>query len=128
VKLLLDTCAFLWSIDAPSQLSVRAREAIESPANEVYLSAISVWEIAIKHQLGALRLAAPPDRFVADARARHGFDPLPFDEEAALHVHRLPSHHRDPFDRALVAQAIAHGLAIIKPDPAIAADPVAVRG
>lgn len=119
MKLLLDTCTFLWiAINAP-QLSARARVLFVDPANEVYLSAVSAWEIGVKHQLGTLPLPEPPDRFVPRNREAHGIDALSFDEAAALQAARLPALHRDPFDRALVGQAVVHGLAILTPDPAI---------
>jgi PIN domain nuclease of toxin-antitoxin system len=119
MKLLLDTCAFLWVIiDAP-RLSTRARDLFRGPDNEVYLSAASAWEIAVKHALGRLPLPAAPERFIRDAREAHGIASLPIDEESALHVSRLPMLHRDPFDRMLVSQAIVHGLTILTPDPLV---------
>jgi PIN domain nuclease of toxin-antitoxin system len=119
MKLLLDTCTFLWVIlDAP-RLSKRARDLFRAPDNEVYLSAASAWEIAVKHALGRLPLPQAPEQFVRDMREAHAVASLPIDEESALHVSRLPGLHRDPFDRMLVAQAIVHGLAILTPDPLV---------
>lgn len=124
MKLLLDTCTFLWiAADAP-ELSPRAREVFADPENEVYLSAVSAWEIALKHALGRLPLPEAPERFVPDQRRRHGIDALPLDEEAALHLARLPVLHRDPFDRMLVSQALAHGLVILGPDRLLGQYPV----
>lgn len=123
MKVLLDTCTFLWIVaDAPA-LSRRARELFQSADNEVYLSAASAWEIAVKHGLGRLPLPVQPERFVPDVRERHGIAPLAIDEESALHVSRLPALHRDPFDRMIVAQAIVHGLTILTPDPLVAQYP-----
>lgn len=119
MKLLLDTCAFLWIVGDASALSKRARELFRAADNEVYLSAASAWEIAVKHTLGRLPLPAPPERFVREMREAHGIAPLPIDEDSALHVSRLPDLHRDPFDRMLVSQAIVHGLTILTPDPII---------
>ncbi len=119
MKVLLDTCAFLWIITDAPRLSKRARELFRAPDNEVYLSAASAWELAIKHAIGRLTLPETPDRFVRDMREAHGIAPLPIDEESALHVSRLPSLHRDPFDRMLVSQAIVHGLTILTPDPLV---------
>lgn len=117
MRLLIDTCTFLWIVgDAPA-LSRRARELFKAADNEVYLSTASAWEIAVKHGLGRLPLPEPPERFVPDMRERHGIVSLAIDEESALHVSRLPGLHRDPFDRMIVAQAIVHGLAILTPDP-----------
>ena len=91
------------------------------------VSAVSAWEISIKHGLGRLPLRQPPERFLPAARCRHGFASQPLGEEAALDMQRLQAYHRDPFGRALVAQAIAGGMAIITPDEAIARYPVPVR-
>lgn len=119
MRLLLDTCAFLWIVGGATQLSARAREAFADPANEALLSAASAWEIAVKHRLGKLPLPCPPDEFVPVQRAAHGIEPWPVDEEAALHVAKLPDLHRDPFDRMLVAQAVVGGLVVLTPDAPI---------
>ena len=124
MRLLLDTCSFLWIIGGAKELSPRAREAFADPANEVLLSAASAWEIAVKHRLGKLPLPESPDVFVPAQRAAHGIEPLPFDEEAALHVATLPDLHRDPFDRLLVAQALVGGLVVLTPDDPIREYPV----
>jgi PIN domain nuclease of toxin-antitoxin system len=126
VNVLLDTCTFLWAVSAPGQLSARARDLIASPANGVYVSSVSAWEIAVKHGLGRLVLASAPDRFVPFQREAHGFEALPIDEASALHVSRLPALHRDPFDRMLVCQAIVHGMAILTPDPLVEQYPARV--
>ena len=119
MKLLLDTCTFLWLLADARELSPRARELVRDPANEVYLSAAAVWEIAVKYGLGRLPLPAPPERFVPLQREHHGIAPMGIDEESVLQVHRLPMLHRDPFDRVLVCQAIVHGMAILTPDPLV---------
>ncbi len=119
VRLLLDTCTFLWVVGGAKRLSVAARDAFAHPDHDVFLSAASAWEIAVKHRLGRLPLPTPPDQFVPAQRAAHGIEPLPVDEDAALHVAKLPDLHRDPFDRILVAQAIAGGLILVTPDEAI---------
>jgi PIN domain nuclease of toxin-antitoxin system len=126
VKLILDTCTFLWVITGDAALSSTARELITDPSNDVYLSAASAWEIAIKHGLGRLSLPSVPERFVPTERARHRIDTLPIDEAAALHVHRLPALHRDPFDRMLVSQAIVGGMTIVTPDHAISQYPAPI--
>lgn len=125
MRLLLDTCTFLW-LTGGQPLPLAAAAAIREPGNEVFLSAASVWEIVVKHAKGALPLPEPPERFVPARRERRGIAALPFDEESALHGVRLPRLHRDPFDRMLIAQAIAHGLAIVTPDPLISQYPVRV--
>lgn len=124
VQLLLDTCAFLWLIADDPALSERARGLFADPGNEVYLSSVSSWEIAVKHSLGRLPLPELPSRYVPDARSRHGVLALPLDEDAALALDRLPALHRDPFDRMLVCQALMLGLTILTPDPAISRYPV----
>ena len=124
MKLLLDTGTFLWIVADAPELSRRARELFQAPDNEVYLSAASAWEIAVKHRLGKLPLPQPPDVFVPSQRRAHGIEPLPLDEESALHVAKLPDLHRDPFDRMLVAQALVGGLAILTPDEPIRQYPV----
>ena len=121
MNLLLDTSTFLWIIlDAPD-LSPRARELFRDPGNRVYLSAVSAWEIAIKHALGKLPLPESPTAFIPQQRTAHGILSLPFDEDAALRVASLPAVHRDPFDRALVSQATSRQLLILTNDPQIAA-------
>jgi len=124
VRFLLDTCTFLWLVAGSPELSPRARDLFSDPGNEVYLSAASAWEIALKHSLGRLPLPEPPERFVPDQRGHPGIEGLPVDEESALHIGRLPPLHRDPVDRMLVSQAIVHGLAIIGPDPLLSQYPV----
>lgn len=126
MRVLLDTCTFLWIITEAPQLSRRARELFRAPDTEVYLSAVSAWEITVKHALGRLPLPEPPARFVPAQREAHGIESLPLDEESVLQVGRLPLVHRDPFDRMLVSQAIAHGLAILTPDPLIADYPARI--
>ncbi len=119
MRLLLDTCTFLWiAADAP-QLSRRAAGLFQAADNEVFLSAASAWEVAIKHAIGRLPLPDAPAKFVPDMREFHGITALPIDEASALHLSRLPHLHRDPFDRMLVSQAIVHGLTILTSDPLI---------
>lgn len=94
------------------------------PENKVFLSSISAWEIAVKCGLGKLTLPAPPDAFIPEQRDRHGIAALPLHEDAALQLPRLPALHRDPFDRMLICQSIAHGMAIMTPDELIRQYPV----
>jgi PIN domain nuclease of toxin-antitoxin system len=116
VKLLLDTCTALWIATEDPRLSARAREAFTDPSNEVHLSSVSVWEIALKHFVGRLELRRSPERIVAELHEQYRLTPLPLDSEAALQTAKLPQLHRDPFDRALVAQAIIEGLVLLTPD------------
>lgn len=125
MRLLLDTCAFLWLAGGQS-LSQAAAAAVREPSNDVFLSAISTWEIVTKHRAGRLPLPESPDKLISAEQRIRGITALPFDVESALQGLRLPPLHRDPFDRMLIAQAIAHGLVIVTPDPAIVQYPVRV--
>jgi PIN domain nuclease of toxin-antitoxin system len=124
MKLLLDTCTFLWVAEGSARLSARAREYFQDFGNEAFLSAVSAWEIAVKSSRGALSLDEQPDAFVPKYRAVHGIEPLALSEEAALQLGRLPQLHRDPFDRMLICQAIAEGMTILTPDELIRQYPV----
>jgi PIN domain nuclease of toxin-antitoxin system len=119
MTLLLDTCTFLWIVSGAGELSPAVADAVRDPGNGVYLSAASSLEIAVKHARGRLPLPDAPERYVPDARRRHGIDAIDVDEETALHVAKLQALHRDPFDRLLVAQAIVHGMTIATPDPLV---------
>ncbi|MSP62306.1 MAG: type II toxin-antitoxin system VapC family toxin [Myxococcales bacterium] len=124
MRLLLDTSTFLWWIEGGEPLSPPARAALSDPANDVFLSAVSAWEIGVKHALGRLPLPEPPARYVPAQRKARRIEPLPLDEAAALHLTLLPRLHRDPFDRMLICQAIVGGLTLVTPDPEIARYPV----
>jgi len=116
VNLLLDTHTLLWWLDGNPTLSEKARTAIADGGNPVFLSAVVIWEIRIKQGLGKLTL--PPDfREVLD---RQPFENLPITAEHAHRVAELPSHHRDPFDRMLVAQATSERFTIVTRDSDIA--------
>ena len=120
MRLLLDTHAFLWWVGAGRTLSRRARSAIGSGRNECFVSIATAWEIAIKVSLGSLRVEGSLDRFLPDQIAANGFQPLPIDLRHAARVATLPFHHRDPFDRLLVAQALEEELAVVTADPVFA--------
>jgi len=120
VRLLLDTHAFLWWVGAGRTLSRRARSAIGSGRNECFVSIATAWEIAIKVSLGSLRVEGSLDRFLPDQIAANGFQPLPIDLRHAARAATLPFHHRDPFDRLLVAQALEEELAVVTADPVFA--------
>ncbi len=124
MKFLLDTATFLFAATIDRRLSPAARSIIESPDDPVYLSAVSAWEIAVKHGRGKLRLPEPPDRYIPRLRDEMGVEELPLREETMLRVGRLPTIHGDPFDRALVSQAISLGMTILTPDEAIRQYPV----
>jgi PIN domain nuclease of toxin-antitoxin system len=115
---LLDTHALIWALTTPERLREPMRTALADPATEVSVSAASTWEIAIKASLGKL---PPPPADLADVLTRLGFRPLSVTVEDALAVQALPFHHRDPFDRLLVAQALRHGLTFVTADAHLAA-------
>ncbi len=117
MKLLLDTHVVLWWLDDPLLLSLAAREAIADPTNEVLVSAAVCWEIAIKRGLG--KLTAPAD--LRGALQSCGFIELNVTPEHALATESLAMHHRDPFDRMLVAQALVEGATVVSRDPFVAA-------
>ena len=127
MRLLLDTVAFIWLVEGNSRLSESAQGLITDPANEVYLSAASAWEIAIKYSIGRLLLRMPPEEYVTGQRRLHLIESLPVGEGAALQVYKLPALHDDPFDRIIVAQAIVEGMAVVTPDRQISQYPVRVE-
>ena len=127
MRCLLDTCTFLWIIAGAKELSPAAKEIFTNPANDVLLSAVSVWEISVKHALGKLPLPSPIERFIVEERERHGIAALPLNERAVLHLHKLPALHRDPFDRMLICQAIEHDCLLLTPDPLITQYPIRTR-
>jgi PIN domain nuclease of toxin-antitoxin system len=119
MKLLLDTCTFLWIASGSPQLSKSASAVFLDRNNQRYLSTASAWEIGIKHAIGRFPLPERPDVFVPRVREASGIASLDMDEESALLAARLPGLHADPFDRMLVAQAIVHGMTMLTPDPDI---------
>jgi PIN domain nuclease of toxin-antitoxin system len=125
MRILLDTQCWLWMALAPERFSARSRRLVEARETVLYLSAASAWEVAIKHALGKLRLPEPPVTYVPSRVAALGVQPLPIDHQHALHVATLPPHHRDPFDRLLIAQAQIDDLSILTADPLFAAYDVA---
>ena len=113
---LLDTNVFLFWMAGGKKLSSRARKLVENPDHEIFLSAVSSWEIAIKVALGKLSLPEPPARYVPSRMTQHAIGGLAFEHADALAIAQLPDHHDDPFDRALIAQAIERDLPIITAD------------
>ena len=113
-RLLVDTHALLWWLVDDPALSATARTVLADPANELLASAASIWEIAIKRSLGKLEAPADLPERISD----EGFAWLPVTAQHAWAVRSLPRHHRDPFDRLLVAQSVTEGLPIVTADPA----------
>jgi PIN domain nuclease of toxin-antitoxin system len=127
VRLLLDTHAFLWWIADDERLSSRAAALIADGSNEVLVSAASAWEIVVKSALGRVEVPTPVDRFLTAQLKANAFVPLPIQMRHALGLAALPDVHRDPFDRILVAQAVAEDLTLVSRDAMLQRYPVAVE-
>jgi PIN domain nuclease of toxin-antitoxin system len=125
VRLLLDTHVFIWAISDPERMTARLRQAVTAPESTVFVSAVSVWEIAIKRALGRLDF---PLEELDSVLARAGFEHLPINAGHAIAAGGLPRHHADPFDRMLVAQSRAEGLTLVSEDAAITAYGVRLFG
>lgn len=126
MKILLYTCEFLYLISGDPKLSSRALSGIVNPRNSVFLSVVSVWEISVKHGLGKLVLPEAPSVFVTRQRELHRIESLSMDEASVAQLSGLPALHRDPFDRMLISQALAHGLTLASSDPLIGQYQVAI--
>ncbi len=126
MKVLLDTHTFLWWVTDSKQLSARARRVIADGTNEIFFSAASGWEIAIKARLGRVVLPETPDRFIPSQLDENGFQTIPVHLRHALREFALPELHNDPFDRILVAQAAVEGFVILSGDKQLAGYPVKV--
>ena len=120
MRLLLDTHILLWALDTPERLPNTLRKQLESPVTEVYFSAASIWEIAIKSALGKVSFHYSPNE-IADGARKTGFVEIPISSEHAAGVARLPLYHSDPFDRLLVAQALAMPARLVTADVALIA-------
>jgi PIN domain nuclease of toxin-antitoxin system len=116
MRLLLDTHVFLWWLADAPDLTHNARKAIASPVNECFLSLASCWELAIKISIGKLKLSQSLDRFVTEQMHVNSFRLLNIEFSHVAKVEQLPFHHRDPFDRLLVAQAISEKMPIVSAD------------
>lgn len=128
MRLLLDTCIFLWLISGDKRLDNSILEEICEPNNEIFLSSVSIWECVVKNQIGRLPLPEPPAEYLSEQRNRHNISSLPLDEGSIVHLSKLPLIHRDPFDRMLICQSIEHNLTIVTVDDTISSYPVIVMG
>lgn len=117
MKLILDTQCWLWMLASPERFTPAARDLVEHDHTELLLSAASVWEITAKHRAGRLRLPEPPSRFVPARLDATGVRAMAIELAHVLHASQLPAHHRDPFDRTIIAQARVERLAILTADP-----------
>lgn len=118
MKLLLDTHVFLWMATEPERLGAALTE-VERPSNDLLLSAASTWELVVKASIGRLRLPEPVASYVPSRMRALAIDGLPVEHRHAAAVEALPNHHRDPFDRVLVAQALAAGATLVTADRAM---------
>ena len=121
MKLLLDTQCWLWMQASPERFASGARDIVDDPDNVLLLSPVSAWEIASKHAVGLLTLPMAPEEYVPSRMKSSGVDALALQHSHALQVAKLPWHHRDPFDRLLIAQAQVEGLPILSADSQLAA-------
>jgi PIN domain nuclease of toxin-antitoxin system len=119
MRLLLDTCIFLWFISGDKRLPDDIAKAVRDPKNEIMLSVVSEWEIMVKYRLGKLPLPKPPADYIPFQRMRHYISSLPLDEESVIQLEKLPLIHRDPFDRMLICQAIQYDLILATVDSMI---------
>jgi PIN domain nuclease of toxin-antitoxin system len=126
MKLLLDTQIFLWLILGDEKLPENWKDEILNTENEVYLSVASVWEIIVKYKLGKLPLPKSPEDFLPEQRKNHEILSLSLDEESVRLLAHLPDHHKDPFDRMMICQALHHKMAFVSVDIEVQKYPVAL--
>ena len=126
MKLLLDTHTFLWWDSEPEKLSRRALELCQNPENTLVLSVASIWEMQIKIQLGKLQIKIPLEEMISQQQ-KNGIEILPVEASHIFAVESLPNHHKDPFDRLIIAQALVEDAILISADPLISQYPVGVE-
>ena len=107
---IIDTHTFLWWVVGDPQLSQTAQDIVSDTSNRILLNSASAWEIAIKYSTGKLTLPLPPDIYIPNRMASNRIEALPIEIRHAVPIHFLPPHHKDPFDRILIAQAIVEGI------------------
>lgn len=116
MNILLDTCTFIWILNEPQEISPGARELWTNEDNMFYLSAVSIWEIARKHNRGKLDLPGPLKDVLLREMSSRAINGIAFTVQASLRSAGLPFHHKDPFDRMLICQALTNDLIILTPD------------
>ena len=126
MRLLLDTHILVWALIEPARLSPAVRGALENPDNDILFSAASVWEILIKVQAGKLPLPQPSGPYLIKQAAENRIEVLPITLDHILRIESLTMHHRDPFDRVLIAQSIEEKLPLVTADPHFERYPVEV--
>ncbi len=126
MKLLLDTHAFVWWESAPEKLPPSVISLCKDRSNALLLSMVAAWEIQIKSQLGRLKFATPLADVIENQIRSNGFQLLPIELAHVLALENLSWHHKDPFDRLLIAQAMVEGVPVISSDPMFAKYPIQV--
>jgi PIN domain nuclease of toxin-antitoxin system len=116
MRLLLDTQILIWAYSQSRQLAPATAELLADPAHELFVSVVTMWEMTIKEQIGKLHLPLPARQFVTNAQREGMMQVLPVTESHVWQVGNLPLHHRDPFDRLLIAQAIVEDLVLLTSD------------
>lgn len=116
MKIILDTHAFLWFINGDEKLSLAARTAIEKPVNQCVISIVSLWEMSIKSSIGKLEIPVSIQQFYEDYIIGNGISLLPIEPIHLDKLHQLPFHHKDPFDRLIIAQAQVENIMVISCD------------
>ena len=127
MKLLLDTHTFIWWTSNSASLSPHALSLCTDPTNTIVLSVVSVWEMQIKHQLGKLQLTMPLAHLITGHQQSNNLQLLTVELAHVLALDALPTHHKDPFDRLLIAQAAVEGLSLISHDAVLRQYPIDVR-
>jgi len=126
MNLLFDTHTFIWFIEAPDRIKPHLQNTLSDPMNKLWLSTASVWEMQIKMAIRKLSLSASVEEFVTVNRAVNDVQSLPVLEQHIWSLANLPLHHNDPFDRLLIAQALAEGYTLVTADPFFTQYPVAL--
>ena len=125
MKILLDTCSFLWFVNGDlNKISKKAKDVFLDDESDIYLSAVSCWEISIKWSIGKLELKQTPDLFLKTQILKNQISILAINLEHALKVADLPFHHHDPFDRLLISQAIVENIPIVSSDKTLSKYPI----
>lgn len=114
--MLLDSHAFVWMREEPHKLSVKVASEILNPANQIFLSAVAVWELQIKIKLGKFSFSDTLENVITEERSRNNLQILPVQLAHALYLDNLPLYHKDPFDRLLISQAIVENMTVVSAD------------
>jgi PIN domain nuclease of toxin-antitoxin system len=120
MNLLLDSHTFIWWRDEPNKLSPTAFTEISNPNNDVFLSVVTVWELQIKIALNKFTITGGLETAVKDEQQKNGFQILPIHLSHALYLENLPLHHKDPFDRLLISQAVVENMTLVSADASFA--------